>query len=224
MNAAKVAVVAGSTGLIGACLLRLLATAPEYRHVIALARRTPALSDAKIEVRGADFERIDQILSGVHGGESGPLDVFCCLGTTIKAAGSPAAFRRVDFGYVLALARWAKAADARRFLVVSALGADRGSRIFYNRVKGEMEEALAACGLRSVVVLRPSLLDGPRAQSRPGERIALALTRPLRGLIPKRVRPVLATDVAASLLLAARAGDGPTLVESAQMHGAAARL
>jgi uncharacterized protein YbjT (DUF2867 family) len=153
-----------------------------------------------------------------------PRRVFCCLGTTIKAAGSQQAFRRVDFDYVLAIARWARTAGARRFLVVSALGADPSSRIFYNRVKGEMEQALDALALPSLVVLRPSLLDGDRREVRPGERLTLALTRPLRSLLPGAIRPVRDVDAAATLLLSARAEQVPRVVSSAQMQGAMARL
>lgn len=178
------AVAAGATGLVGSELLPLLCEASEYGRVIALARRPVALVHPKLAVRAADFERLADVLRDVHGARR-PLDVFCSLGTTIAAAGSQAAFRRVDFDYVLALARWAKAAHARRFVVVSALGANAASAAFYNRVKGETEQALRALGLASLVILRPSLLDGERVERRAGERLALLVARPIRTLIPK---------------------------------------
>ena len=109
-------------------------------------------------------------------------------------------------------------------IVVSALGASAGSATFYNRVKGEMEDALHALGL-PVVVLRPSLLAGRRDEFRLGERVALAVTAPLRRLIPANLRPVQAADVAASMLQAACADHAPSpMIESARMHGAAGRL
>lgn len=220
----KTAVVAGSTGLVGSRLVELLAAAPEYSLVVALARRAMSSSRGTLQWRKADFERLDKALGDIRGSESVPLDVFCCLGTTINAAGSQDAFRHVDFEYVVRVGRWARGANARRFVVVSALGADPASRVFYNRVKGETEQALGALGLPSLVVLRPSLLDGERTEVRPGERLALKLTRPLRAILPRSVRPVRDIDVAATMLEAARADRAPLLIESAQMHDVAARL
>lgn len=220
----KKAVVAGSTGLVGSRLVQLLVAAPEYSLVVALSRRPAAEARGKLQWRAADFDRLDQILGDVRGSETIPLDVFCCLGTTIKVAGSEEAFRRVDFDFVVKTGRWARGASARRFILVSALGADPESRVFYNRVKGDAEQTLGALGLPSLVVLRPSLLDGERIEVRPGERLALKLTRPVRRLLPKSVRPVLDVDVAATMLSAARADRAPLLIESAQMHDAAGRL
>jgi uncharacterized protein YbjT (DUF2867 family) len=220
----KTAVVAGSTGLVGSRLVELLLAAPEYTLVIALARRSLSSASAKLQWRQADFDRLDKVLGDIRGSESVPLDVFCCLGSTIKTAGSQDAFRRVDFDYVVQVGRWARVAGARRLVVISALGADAASRVFYNRVKGDAEQALGALGLPSLVVLRPSLLDGERTEVRPGERLTLKLTRPIRALLPKAVRPVRDVDVAATMLSAARADRAPLLIESAQMHGAVARL
>lgn len=223
MAAGKTAVVAGSTGLVGSLLLSMLAAAREFRHVIALARRPLVQPPAKVEQREADFDRLDEILEDLRG-EGDRIDVFCCLGTTIRAAGSQLAFRRVDHDYVLALADWAKRIGARRFLAISAVGADARNRIFYNRVKGETEQALQSLPLRSLVLARPSLLVGERAEARPGEKIALVATRPLRSLLPAGIRPVDAGDVAAALLLAARATVPPPILGNAQMHGAARQL
>ena len=220
----KTAVVAGSTGLVGTRLVEALVAAPEYSLVVALTRRANSDRRDKLQWRNADFERLDKVLGDIRGSESAPLDAFCCLGTTIKVAGSQDAFRRVDFDYVVRFGRWARGANARRLVVVSALGADPASRVFYNRVKGEAEQALGALGVPSLVVLRPSLLDGERREVRPGERVALTLTRPVRRLLPRFVRPVLDVDVAATMLLSARADRAPLLIESAQMHDAAMKL
>lgn len=217
---ARDAVLAGSTGLVGSQLLPLLASAPEYARVFALARRALPLTAPKVVAVPADFDALTASLQDAGHGA----DVYCCLGTTIRAAGSEAAFRRVDHDFVLALAHWAKARSARRFVLVSALGADPNSRVFYNRAKGEIERAVRAEGPAAVTILQPSLLDGERAQSRSGEQLALRITRPLRGLIPRAWRPVAARDVAAAMLLAARADPAPTLIASAAMHGAAETL
>ena len=218
--ARRVAVVAGATGLVGSELVRRLLAEPSYR-VVALTRRPLALADPKLVQVAAEFERLSATLATVTAASTA--DVFCCLGTTIGAAGSEAAFRRVDHDFVLALGRWAAHVRARRMIVISALGADAASRVFYNRVKGETERDLAALGLPSLVIVRPSLLSGGRAEFRLGERIALTLATPLRKLIPARVRPIAAADVAQAMIDAARADRAPGVIESAAMQGAAER-
>lgn len=219
----KIAVLAGATGLVGSKLAGLLSEAPEYTQVIALARNPDRSTRGTLTWRSADFEHLDRVLADVHGVDSA-VDVFCCLGTTIKVAGSEAAFRKVDFDYVLALARWAARAEARRFVVVSALGANAHSRVFYNRVKGEAEQALRTVGLRSLVILQPSLLDGERKQFRLGERITLEALRPVRWLVPASVRPVRDLDVAAAMLEAARSETPASPITSSAMQGAAGRV
>jgi uncharacterized protein YbjT (DUF2867 family) len=216
----RVAVVAGATGLIGAELVRRLLAEPSYHRVVALARRPLELSAARLVVVNADFERLEPTLAPATAGARA-IDIYCCLGTTIGAAGSEAAFRRVDHDFVVALGRWAARAGARRMIVVSALGADAASRVFYNRVKGETERDLAALGLTSLVIVRPSLLSGDRTEFRFGERVALALTAPWRGLIPARVRPIAAADVAQAMIDAALAERPSAVIESAAMQGAA---
>jgi uncharacterized protein YbjT (DUF2867 family) len=213
------AVVAGATGLVGGELLRLLATAPEYARVFAPTRGPLALDTPRIIALPAQFDRLGEVLGAVGAG----CDVFCCLGSTIRAAGSREAFRAVDHAMVLALARWARRACARRFLLVSAVGADPDSPVFYNRTKGEAERDVRAEGPASVVVLRPSLLDGNRGESRLGERLALALSRPLARWIPRAYRPVAASAVAAAMLAAARDPAPPAMITSAAMAGAPTR-
>ena len=137
-------------------------------------------------------------------------DVVIALGTTLKVAGSQQAFRAVDFDAVVALARSARAAGATRLGIVSAMGADAESPVFYNRVKGEMEDAVSHLGYDSVVFARPSVLAGDRevlAQaSRPGEQLALVAMRLFKPLIPRNYRAVAAADVAAALVNAVQTG------------------
>lgn len=221
-SAQRVAVVAGATGLVGSELLQRLLVEPGYRLLIALARRPLVLTNPRLVLVDANFDQLDQVLSRATA-EAAPIDVFCCLGTTIRVAGSEAAFRRVDHDFVLALGRWAAHVGARRMLIISALGADAASRVFYNRVKGETERDLAAVGLRSLVILRPSLLTGERREFRFGERAALALTAPLRLFIPARMQPIAAADVAQAMINAAFADRPPAVIESAAMQDAATR-
>jgi uncharacterized protein YbjT (DUF2867 family) len=150
-------------------------------------------------------------------------EAYCALGTTIRAAGSQAAFRAVDFDAVLAFARAARAAGVSRFALVSALGADPGSPTFYNRVKGEAEAELRAVGFAYLVIARPSLLVGDRGAlgqpARPGEAIAVALTKPVARWIPRAWRPIGAARVARSMLRAlGEGGPGVRVLSSAEMQ------
>lgn len=152
-------------------------------------------------------------------------EAYCCLGTTIAVAGSQAAFRAVDFDAVLAFAQAAQACGVQRFAVVSALGADAGSRSFYNRVKGDMEQALRALAFPTLVIARPSLLAGNRGAleqpTRWGERLALAISAPLAPLIPLAWRPIQAHRVALAMCLAmASAKPGVVVLESADLQKA----
>jgi uncharacterized protein YbjT (DUF2867 family) len=215
------AVLAGPTGLVGSRLLDVLLREARYGRVVALSRSSLG-PKPKLDVVAADYERLDQVLGGVTSAGQ-PIDVFCCLGTTIGRAGSKEAFRRVDHDYVLALGQWARGVRARRMIVISAAGADPASRVFYNRVKGETERDLAALRLRSLVIVRPSLLSGQRDEFRLGERLALLTTRPFRALIPAGVRPIAAADVARAMLDAALAHAPPAVIDSAAMQGASSR-
>ena len=201
---------AGASGLVGQQVLRLALTDAGVAQLVAPTRR--ALAPApKLLNPLVDFEHL-------------PADapwwkvdaVICTLGTTMAQAGSEAAFRRVDLDYPLAVARLARAAGAQAFVLNSALGAAAHSRVFYNRVKGEAENAIAALGYPSLTLVRPSLLDGgPRPEARRGEHIALLFARVLRPLIPARYRAVATQAVARTLLAAAMAREpGMRIVES----------
>jgi uncharacterized protein YbjT (DUF2867 family) len=153
-----------------------------------------------------------------------PLDeVYLALGTTIKAAGSQAAFRAVDFDANLTVARAALAAGAKRAGLVSAMGADAKSRIFYNRVKGELEEALARLSFEGLVIARPSLLTGDREAlgqpKRRAEKVATSVSKLLGKLIPANYRPIAAADVARALLTHVPAARGRVVLLSGEMQG-----
>jgi len=206
---------AGATGLIGRELTdQLLALIPEPR-LHALVRRVPDAADGRVRWQCVDFAALPALPAAEQ--------AYCCLGTTIKQAGSQAAFRAVDFDAALAFARAARSAGVRRFGVVSALGASVRSAGFYNRVKGEMEAAVAALGFDSVVIARPSLLAGDRAAlgqpQRSGEQLALWLTGPIAGLIPKGMRPIKAQSVARAMMVALHQQQpGVRIVESGELQ------
>jgi len=166
----RTALIAGASGLVGGFLLRQLLDAPEYDRVVALGRRPLDLTHSRLGQVTADFASLDKVAADLRCD-----DAFCCLGTTIGRAGSRDAFRAVDHAAVLAFAWAAQRGGAARFFAVSSMGADARSRVFYHRVKGETESALEVLGFRTLAIFRPSLLLGPRAESRPGERFAAAV-------------------------------------------------
>ena len=218
------ALIAGATGLTGSRLLGLLLASQQYASVHALLRRP--LPDAQRPGSGAAAERlVVHVTDFASPGRGTDLpavdDVYLCLGTTMRAAGSRQAFRRIDFDATVALARLARRRGASRCALVSALGADASSRFFYCRVKGETEAALAALGYASLTVLRPSLIDGERAERRTGERLALAIARPLAPVLPARWRPVSADAIARCMLAAVLRGEpGLRVLESDRIVGA----
>ena len=201
LMAARSAAIAGATGLVGGHLLEQLLADPAYERVVVLVRTPPARSHGKLEVRQVDFDRIGEQARGLE-----VQDVYCALGTTIKKAGSPEAFRKVDFEYVHELAK-AVRPSAEQFLLVSALGASAKSSVFYNRTKGEVEAAVAALSFRGTHVFRPSFLEGERTERRIGEKIGIAFGHVV-GLLPiaplRRIRPVEARVVAATMIRVAK--------------------
>jgi uncharacterized protein YbjT (DUF2867 family) len=171
-----VAVLAGSTGLIGRECLRLLLADPRYREVVALVRRPQSVHHAKYRELVVDFARLDTLLPFAA-------DAFCALGTTQKIAGSKEAFHRVDYEYVLNFAYWARAGGGESFQVVSSIGADESSGSFYLATKGEMEAGLREQRFPKLNIFRPSVLLGSREEFRLGERIAAGLLRAAGGLM-----------------------------------------
>ncbi len=196
----KSAIVAGATGLVGSRLLALLLADPDYETIHALVRHPLGIANAKLREHRVDYGRLAEFAWPVAD------DVYCCLGTTIRAAGSQEAFREVDYDYPLAIARGAQAHGARQFLFVSAMGADARATVFYSRVKGELEAAIAVLGYSAAIAFRPSLLAGDRREHRLGERVALMVMQPFRWLVPRKYRPVADVAVARAMVSYAKRG------------------
>lgn len=193
--------VVGATGLVGRALLEDLLAEPRCERVTAIVRRPTPSTNPKLESLEVDFESLESALRGRTATHA-----FCCLGTTIKKAGTEAAFRRVDHDYPLAFGRAAVEAGVKKLLVVTALGADAKSSIFYNRVKGEVEAELARLGLPELHLFRPSLLLGEREDRRPLEALGMALAGPLGTLMVgplARYRAIPGSDVARAMLAVA---------------------
>jgi len=194
----RTALIAGSTGLIGSALLQQLLDSLDYGRVIAVTRRPLSLSHPKLANPTSDFEHLGALREQLAAD-----DVFCCLGTTTAKAGGRAGLERVDYHMVLDLARAARAAGAKQFLVVSAVGASLRSPAFYSRVKARMERGVRETGYATVHILQPSLLLGARQESRPAEQIGQKLSpllAPLLFGVLARYRPVRAGAVAAAML------------------------
>jgi uncharacterized protein YbjT (DUF2867 family) len=201
---------AGATGLVGREALELFLAHPATERVIAITRRPLARAPhPKLDVRIVEFELLHN-----HADLFQVSHVVCALGTTMRQAGDRQSFRRVDFYYPLSLAKLGLSGGARHYLLVSALGANAESRIFYNRVKGEIEQAVRQLGYPSLTILRPSLLLGERTEFRLGERVAQAFGR----FVPPRFRPIPAREVAAGLVrAAAESRPGVRVIESADI-------
>ncbi|BBP81225.1 MULTISPECIES: oxidoreductase [unclassified Pseudomonas] len=199
---------AGATGLTGEHLLDRLLNEPTVERVLAPTRRPLA-----------DHPRLDNPvgeLAALLPQLQGPVDTaFCCLGSTIRQAGSQEAFRAVDLDLVLAVGARARELGARHYLVISALGADANSSVFYNRTKGEMEEALKAQDWPQLTLVRPSLLLGPRSEFRLGERLAAPFMR----WLPGKYRGIGACTLARALWrLALETDQGTRVVESDELR------
>lgn len=212
----RVVAVAGATGLVGQALVKRLCADPTVAAVHLLVRRPMTAPDAKAQVHVVDFAQLPTLPR---------LDeAYLALGTTIKVAGSQARFRAVDLDANLAVAHTAMAAGAQRIGLVSAMGANPASRFFYNRVKGELEQALADLPLQALVIAQPSLLLGEREAlgqpKRSGEALMTQLDRWLRPLIPLRYRGIAAADVAAALVQALPQAQGKQRLSSSAMQGA----
>lgn len=203
-KSAKTAILIGATGLVGAHCLEQLLQSSSYKRVIAVSRRPVPSKHRKLVRVETPFEQLDSALAGYRAD-----DAFCCLGTTIRQAGTKAEFHKVDYGYALEFADIVRRQGASHFLLVSALGAHSHSPVFYNRIKGLLEREVDALGFPKLSIFRPSLLLGSRAgQNRPAEAIGIRLS----GLVAPFLRgplsslhPVPAAELAAALVACAEA-------------------
>jgi len=202
MSARRKALLVGATGLVGGhCLDKLLADA-DYDRVVTLSRKLLPLEHEKLEQQLVDFTRLPDFASLIEA-----QDIFSCLGTTIKKARTKEAFREVDFTYQYEVARIASEAGAEQLLLVSSMGADARSSIFYSRVKGELEEAVSKLPFSGIQIFRPSLLLGAREEIRPGERVSEYMMKTFSFLMVgpiEKYRPVQASVVAAAMVKVAK--------------------
>ncbi|KRH99961.1 NAD(P)H-binding protein [Curvibacter sp. PAE-UM] len=210
----RIVILAGATGLVGREILEGLLADPTVTAVHSLGRRTPATQHPKLVAHVVDFAALPPLP---------PADeLYLALGTTIKVAGSQAAFRALDHDANLAVAQAALAAGVKKMGLVSAMGADAHSKIFYNRVKGELEDALTQMPFEGIVIARPSLLVGDREvlgqAKRSGEVLGAAIAKVLGFLIPANLKPIQASSVAQALLAAVPNAKARIVLPSGKMR------
>ena len=196
----KTALVIGATGLVGNNLVRQLTESALYERVTVLTRRPLAWQHPRLQETNYDFDRPNSLLVQAD-------HIFCCLGTTIRQAGSRDAFRKVDYQYPMDIAQMGRSNGASLFAIVTSMGADAASTFFYNRVKGEVERDLAALNYPALLIFRPSLLLGQRRDFRLGERVGEGFMRLLAPLIPAKYRAVEASSVAAAMIKYVKEGE-----------------
>lgn len=190
----KTALILGASGLTGHHLLELLLDDPLYTRITIYVRKPVHISHPKLVQQIVDFEQLDSAIDAT--------DVFCCLGTTIKKAGSQDAFKQVDLIYPQKIAALQLAAGSQKFLVISAVGADDKSSIFYSRTKGQLEKALTLLRYPCLCIFRPSFIMGNRAERRMGEKIGIFIAKLMSPLLIgplKKYQPVSALALARSM-------------------------
>lgn len=189
----KTALIVGASGLIGKHLTKKLLVSNYYEKVRVIVRKPLNIIHSKLEQIVMDFDNLDasKILAD---------DVFCCLGTTMKQAGSKDAFYKVDFTYPLNFAKAGLANGAKQFLFVSSMGADEKSMVYYSRIKGEIEKALSDLHYPTLIILRPSMLEGERENLRMGEKIGNVVMNFFAPLIPDNYKVISGEKVAQAML------------------------
>jgi len=197
----KTAIVFGATGLIGSLLLQHLCESPVYSQVITFSRKSIHFNHPKLKEVFNYFTDLSSIKKSLHGD-----DLFCCIGTTIKKAGSQENFRKIDFEMPVQLAKMAEENKIKGFFVVSSIGADSRSSNFYLRTKGEMEKEVLDCNIPKIAVVRPSMLLGKRNEFRFGEEVGKIIMKSFSVLIQgkyRKYRAIKAETVAKALILIA---------------------
>lgn len=198
----KTALLFGASGLVGGFCLKHLLESPIYDKVITFGRKEVDIHHEKLTQHLIEFDNLQEYQKLIQGD-----DLFCCLGTTLKKAGSKEAFRKVDFHYPLQIAELAAWNKVGQFILVSAVGADPYSLFFYNEVKGELEEAIKDLSFWGIHIMQPAMLLGERRESRPLERLGMIVSQGLNNLVGDmmgKYKPVNAEDLALAMLAVAQ--------------------
>jgi uncharacterized protein YbjT (DUF2867 family) len=216
------ALVAGGSGLVGGYTIDFLLQDPNCTKVISIGRRKLSKEHEKLEQKVVDFNLLEQ-----HKDLFNVDRVFCCLGTTIKKAGSKGKFRLVDYDYPLKMAAMAEAQKVKSFSIITALGSDKNSKIFYNKVKGEVEAELETLQFQNVNVLQPSLLMGDREESRIGEgiaQVAFKIINPLFAGPLKKYKGIEGKQVAKAMVAIANQSQVKAFIDFLQINYGISRI
>lgn len=212
----KTAVIFGASGLTGRQVLQKLIQDERYEKIRVFTRSEPDIKSGKLEIIIAPLEELGRYADQISGN-----DVFCCLGTTIKKAGSKDNFRKVDFGFPVIIAETASRNGVPNFLIISSIGADPESSNFYLRTKGEVEKAVQEFPFRKIVILRPSMLLGKRREFRFLEEVGKVIMIPLKFIFVGRLRkyrPVSAETVARAMVRLANVTTSKIIFESHEIE------
>lgn len=208
----KTALITGASGLVGKYLTDLILEDKRYSSLTLLTRKPLNLIHEKLVQVPFDFDKPDARAVSAD-------DIFCCLGTTIKTAGSKAEFYKVDYEYVKMIARMGHANGSKRFALVSSLGANKNSMVFYNKTKGAVEEAVSDIGYEGCYIFRPSILLGRRSEFRFGETMGKLLIGTFAVALPRKYKPVPAVTVARKMIDVMNSGEtGNKYIESDSIH------
>lgn len=217
MNNNKTAILLGASGLVGSFLLDILLNSEEYSSVVIFVRKEISRKHPKLVEHVIDFDQLDKYANLVQGD-----DLFCCLGTTIKQAKTREAFKKVDYYYPLRFAEMAKQNGVQQYLMVTSIGTNAGSSVFYLKTKGECEEAIKKVNLSSTSVFRPASLLGPRKEVRAQEKIGETVLKLVSFLLVgklKKYKPVQAEKVAQAMYTIAQSPkEGFSIYESNQIQ------
>jgi uncharacterized protein YbjT (DUF2867 family) len=213
----KTALVFGSSGLTGSALVRLLLASEDYHRIKVFVRKSQNIRHPKLEEIVMDFDKMEILSDQIKGD-----DIFLCLGTTMAKAGSKAAFFKVDYTYNMTAARIASQNKVSNVILISSMGADSTSMIYYSKVKGKVENDLSQLPFKSIAIVRPSLLLGDRKEQRIGEKIGSRLSTALSVIFVgplKKYKAIMAETVAKSMIkIASESKDGVAIYESDELE------
>jgi uncharacterized protein YbjT (DUF2867 family) len=199
----QTAVILGATGLVGSHLLKQLLNDDAFTAIRVLVRKPISTQHPKLQVQVVDFNNYEDYKTKLGNGNS----IFCCIGTTnTNVKGNKSEYRKIDFDIPVNAARFGKEAGFEHYFIVTALGANSNSRIFYNRLKGEVEEVISTFGLPGLHIFRPSFILGSRKEQRPGESFFKRLFKAISFLLPSQLKPIEASSIAAAMIAAYKSG------------------
>ncbi len=205
----KTAIIIGATGLTGGMLLDYLLEDPTYDKITLFSRRSVQKKHPKLEEQLLDLFALDE-QKAVFTGDV----VFCCIGTTKAKTPNKETYRKIDYGIPVVAAKLAKQNGIHTFIVISAMGANPKSRVFYNQIKGEMERDVLQQGIKNTFILQPSLIGGNRKERRIGERMAQVFMNYFGFLVPKKYKMIHPEAIAKAMQILARKGFSATRITS----------